>query len=112
METKRQSQMARLMQKELAGIFLKESKNWAPGIMLTVTSVRMSPDLGVAKVYISIFPSTNAIQITEELRNISGLIRKKLGDIIKNQVRHIPELIFFNDDTQDFIERIDKALKS
>ncbi|MBP7463105.1 MAG: 30S ribosome-binding factor RbfA [Bacteroidales bacterium] len=112
METKRQSQMARLIQKELAGIFLREAKNWTPGIMLTVTLVRMSPDLGVAKVYISVFPSANAANIILELRNINSQIRKLLGDAVKHQVRHIPELIFYNDDTQDFIERIDKALKS
>ncbi|HPG73119.1 MAG TPA: 30S ribosome-binding factor RbfA [Bacteroidales bacterium] len=112
MLTKRQNQMARLMQKELADIFLKEARNWLPGIMLTVTMVKMSPDLGLAKVYVSVFPSQNADAAIAEIRKISGLIRKMLGDSIKNQVRRIPELVFYFDDTQDYMQRIDDALKS
>ncbi|NLA23768.1 MAG: 30S ribosome-binding factor RbfA [Bacteroidales bacterium] len=112
METKRQSQMARLIQKELADIFIKESKNWVRGVMLTITTVRMTADLSIARVYVSVFPSADADLIIKDINKHSGLIRKLLGNAIKNQVRHIPELNFFLDDSHDIMEKIDKALKS
>jgi len=112
MLTKRQNQVGRLIQCELADLFIKKGKNWLPGKMLTVTVVRMSPDLGVAKVYLSIYPSDNAEKNLSEIKKQYGLIRKILGNTIKNQIKRIPELIFYIDDTLDYVQRIDEKLKT
>jgi len=110
MLSKRQNQVGRLIQCELAELLLKEGKNWLPGKLLTVTAVRMSPDLGVAKVYLSIFPSGQAAADLNEIKKQYGHIRHVLGDSIKNQMKRIPELIFYIDDTLDYVQRIDDKL--
>ena len=100
------------MQRELADIFQKESKTITPGQMITVTVVRVSPDLGLAKIYLSIFPvkkEEDPITIINEHKN---QIRHELGNRIRNQVRKIPELAFYIDDSLDYIDNIDRLLKS
>lgn len=112
MESIRQQKMSRLIQKELAGIFLREVKDLFSGAMITVTRVRMSPDLSVARVYVSIFAVKNKDSIYEDIEIYTSEIRKHLGNKIRKQVRIIPELKFFIDDSLDYIENIDNALKS
>ncbi|MBU0765743.1 MAG: 30S ribosome-binding factor RbfA [Bacteroidetes bacterium] len=111
MYTTRQNKTARLIQKELAGIFLKEAGSMFPDTMITVTIVRMSPDLLVAKVYLSLFTTGNKQKALDTVRDSRSQLRRWLGHRIGKQVRRIPELIFYEDDSLDHIERIDQLLK-
>jgi len=99
-----------LIQRELSEIFLQESKALFPGAMLTITVVRMSPDLGVAKVFLSIFTNGDRETFLEKIKSQTKHIRHLLGKKIKNQVKKIPELIFLYDDSIDYYENIDKLL--
>jgi ribosome-binding factor A len=112
MDSVRQQKIARLIQKELATFFQAESRNLFAGRMITVTVVRISPDLGLAKVYLSIFPVNKEENLLENVNQHSKVIRNALGHKIKNQVRIIPELAFYIDDSLDYFEHIDKLLKS
>lgn len=112
MESKRQKKVARLVQKELAEIFRSETRNMFGGNMITVTVVRMSPDLMVAKVYLSIFPSEKQDEVIEKVNSSSGEIRYNLGKRIGKQVRGIPELSYYIDDSLDYAEKIDNLLNS
>jgi len=110
MPSTKQNKVARLLQKELGDIFQKRSKQDFEDKMITVTVVRISPDL-VAKVYLSIFPSKNNDDTLALIRHHANEIRYDLGNRIRNQVRKIPELNFFIDDSLDYIENIDRLLK-
>jgi ribosome-binding factor A len=112
MDSVRQNKIARLLQKELAVIFQTESRNLFPGRLITVTVVRVSPDLGFAKVYLSIYPHKKDEDIIAEVSQHSSMIRNALGRVIRHQVRVIPELAYYIDDSMDYVERIDKLLKS
>ena len=111
MESIRQQKVARLIQKELAGIFIKEVKDLFGNAMITVTRVRMSPDLSIAKVYLSLFAIKDKNSLFEDIEIYSSEIRKHLGNKIRRQVRIVPELKFFIDDSLDYIENIENALK-
>ena len=78
---------------------------------MTVTNVRVSPDLGIAKVYISIFGMPDSKKVMEEIDSHNKEIRKRLGDKIRHQARIIPELKFFLDDSLDYVDKIEKLLK-
>ena len=110
MASTKQNKVARLLQKELGDIFQKKSKLF-DNKMITVTVVRISPDLLVAKVYLSIYPSRNNESTLSLVREHGNELRYELGNRIRNQVRKIPELNFFIDDTLDYIENIDRLLK-
>ena len=112
MESVRQSKIARLLQKELATYFQVECKNIFPGRMVTVTMVRVSPDLAVAKVYLSVFPKNQDEDLLGVVNKHNKMIRNVLGRNIRHQVRIIPELALYLDDSMDYVERIDKLLKS
>lgn len=112
MESIRQQKVAKLLQKELAEIFQQMGSALSSGKMLTVTVVRVSPDLLEAKVYISIFPSKNAEQVIEQIRANTGEIRNQVGKRLKNALRRIPNLTFHIDDNLDYAEHIDDLLKS
>lgn len=111
MESMRLLKIARLIQKELAEYLRGAGRSLAPGCMISVTVVRMSPDLGMAKVYISVFPSAKAAEVAKILEEHAKSIRFELGTKIAKQVRHIPELRFYIDDSLDYAERIDELLK-
>jgi ribosome-binding factor A len=108
MESKRQQKFSGVIQKDLAEIFQREGMNILPNIMITVTKVRVSPDLAVARVYLSFFNSTNDTLSLNTIKLHTGEIRYKLGARIKDQVRIVPQLDFFIDDTSDYVERMDK----
>ena len=108
MESKRQQKFSGVIQKDLAEIFQREGMNILPNIMITVTKVRVSPDLAVARVYLSFFNSTNDTLSLNTIKLHAGEIRYKLGARIKDQVRIVPQLDFFIDDTSDYVERMDK----
>ena len=111
MESTRQLKVGRLVQKELSGVFLKEGQNIYGKVMVSITVVRMSTDLSVAKVYLSIFPNEKSKEVLEKLNEAKSRIRHWLGQKTKGQMRIIPELIFYFDDSAAYFEKIDEALK-
>jgi ribosome-binding factor A len=111
METTRQLKIARLLQKELATIFQKNSRELAAGALITVTMVRISPDMSVAKVYLSFFPVKDSKKFLENIQNRVKEVRGKLGTAIKKQLRIVPELVFYIDDSLDYADKIDRLLK-
>jgi ribosome-binding factor A len=108
MESKRQQKFSGLIQKDLAEIFQREGMNYLPGAMITVTKVRVSPDLALARVYLSFFNNNNNELAINTIKSHSGEIRYKLGSRIKDQARIVPQLDFFIDDTSEYVERMDK----
>lgn len=112
MDTIRQQKAARLIQKELAEIFLHEGKNFFGNSMITVTVVRISPDLSIARIYLSLFGVKDKEALLKTIKIYTSEIRKLLGMRIGKQVRIIPELNFYLDDSLDYAEKIDKALKN
>jgi ribosome-binding factor A len=111
MESVRQQKINRLVQKELAEIFRSESRNLFGGAFITVTTVRVSPDLGVAKVYISIMATNDKQAIFNLINEQNNAIRKRLGIIIGKQLRIVPELHFYLDDSLDYAMKIEELLK-
>lgn len=111
MESTRQSKIGRLIQRDLGEIFQMESRNLFGGKMISVTSVRVSPDLGLAKVYLSIFPSKNTDETLTLIRKQVKNVRYILAKRVRHQLRIVPELAFFIDDSLDYIENIDNLLK-
>ncbi|MBO6217515.1 MAG: 30S ribosome-binding factor RbfA [Prevotella sp.] len=110
MQETRQNRIARLLQKELAEIFLGQTRQMR-GVMVSVTRTKISPDLSICTAYLSIFPSEKAEEILGNINKNEKSIRYELGTRIRNQVRIIPELRFFIDDSLDYLDRIDELLK-
>ena len=110
MENTRLNKIDRLLQKELGDIFQKQTQAMH-GVLVSVTAVRVSPDLSVAKAYLSIFPSDKAEELIKAIRANTKSIRYDLGQRVRLQLRKIPDLTFFIDDSLDYIENIDKLLK-
>jgi len=111
METTRQQKISRMLQKELGEIFLLYARE-IHGILITVTSVRISPDLGIARTHLSIFPSNKAAEVLVKVNADTKSIRYELGKRVRNQLRIVPELFFHNDDSLDYLENIDNLLRS
>lgn len=112
MDSTRQQKVARQIQKDISDIFTKETPELFRGVMVSVTGVRMSPDLGYAKIYISVFPFERAKSIMDTLEENNRRIRKSLGALIRNQLKAVPELSFFLDDSFEYSENIDRLLQS
>ena len=106
-----QNKIARLLQKELSIIFQQQTRMMR-GVMVSVTRVRVSPDLSICTAYLSIFPSEKGEEIINNITANEKAIRYELGTKVRHQLRIIPELRFFIDDSLDYIERIDELLKS
>lgn len=111
METTRQQKINRLIQKELSEVFLLQTKAMS-GILVTVSGVRISPDLGIAKVYLSIFPSEKGKEIHKNIKENTKAIRYELGQRLGKQLRIIPELVFYLDDSLDYLDNINRLLNS
>ena len=109
MENVRLSKIERLLQKELSEIFRRQTQI-VHGLLVTVTTVRVSADLSVARVYLSIFPSEKGEITLQSIRQNTRTIRYELGRQVRLQLRKIPELSFFIDDSLDYIDNIDKLL--
>ena len=107
MESKRQQKFAGVLQEELAQVFQREGAAFLPDTLVTITRVRVSPDLAVAKVYLSFFNTSNTTLSINTVNAHAGEIRYKLGSRIRHQVRVVPELTFFVDDTNEYVERMD-----
>lgn len=111
MESVRQQKVNKLLAKELAEIFRSEARNLFGGAFISVTMVRVSPDLGSAKVYVSIMATKDRDAIFKLIEDQNHVIRRRLGGIIGKQLRVVPELTFFLDDSLDYAMRIEELLK-
>ena len=110
MQDTRQNKIARLLQKELSLIFQQQTRA-THGVMISVTRTKISPDLSICTAYLSVFPSEKGEEILANINANSKQIRYELGTRVRNQMRIIPELRFFIDDSLDYIEHIDELLK-
>ena len=108
MESKRQQKFAGVIQKDLAEIFQREGMNFLPNTLVTITKVRITSDLAIARVFLSFFNNANTSTALNTIKAHAGEIRYKLGARIKNQARIVPQLEFFLDDTNSYVERMDK----
>ena len=111
MQETRQNRIARLLQKELSLIFQSQTRMMR-GVMVSVTRCRISPDLSICTAYLSVFPSEKGEEIIENVNANAKTIRYELGTRVRNQLRIIPELRFFIDDSLDYIDHIDELLKN
>ncbi|CAD5270085.1 MULTISPECIES: 30S ribosome-binding factor RbfA [unclassified Imperialibacter] len=112
MESTRQQKYARLIQKELGEIFQRDTKHMFGKAFITITLVKMSPDLGFAKVYLSIFMASDRDEMLAQINERKSQVRKLLGQRIGKQVRIIPEIAFFIDDTEDHARKMDSLINS
>tara|TARA_R110002072_G_scaffold38265_5_gene110808 strand:- start:1954 stop:2349 length:396 start_codon:yes stop_codon:yes gene_type:complete len=110
-ETNRQRKIAGVLQKDLVEVLQKAAQDGMQGVIISVSKVSVTPDLGIAKVYLSVFPSDKRNAIVEGVKSNSPLIRHELAKRTRNQLRRMPELLFFGDDSLDYIEEIDKSLR-
>lgn len=110
MESTRQAKISRLLQKELSEIFRQQTAKMR-GTLVSVSAVRVSPDLSIARVYLSVFPSDKAHEIIESINKSAKTIRYELAQRVRFQLRKTPELSFYIDDSLDYIENIDNLLK-
>lgn len=106
----RQEKVAKLIQRDLGEIFQQVGTDILPGKMISVTVVRTAPDLRMARVYLSVFPTDTSKADLKAIKAHAGEIRFQLGQRIKNQLRNVPELFFYLDDSLDYAERIDELL--
>jgi ribosome-binding factor A len=111
MESLRQQKVNKLLAKELAEIFRSESRSLFGGGFITVTTVRVSPDLSSAKIYLSIMGNKEKAAVFKLIQDQVSVIRKKLGLIVGKQLRIVPELMFYIDDSLDYAMKIDALLK-
>lgn len=109
METTRQAKISRLLQKELSEIFRAQTAK-THGSIVSVSTVRVSPDLSIAKAYLSIFPSEKSQEVLENIKRSAKTIRYELAQKVRFQLRKTPELSFYLDDSLDYLENIDRLL--
>lgn len=107
----RQQKVSSLLQKELAVIFQKDSRSVFNGALITVTVVRIAPDLGFAKVYLSFFLTEDKDALLKDIRSHKSRIRYELGKAVGKQLRIVPELQFYKDDSIDYAMNINELLK-
>ncbi|OFX23251.1 MAG: ribosome-binding factor A [Bacteroidetes bacterium GWA2_31_9] len=110
MDSIRQNKVSRIIQKDLGEIFQKDCGHYLKGGLITVTIVRVSPDLALARVYLSIFPVAKIADAYKRINDDKRAIRHKLSMRIAKQMRVVPELAFFIDDSCEYSENIDKLL--
>lgn len=112
MESQRQKKIAGIIQKDIADILQRAAKDGGlSGILISVTKVSVTADLSIAKVFLSIFPNKDSEELLEGIKSNEPLIKHELAQRTRHQLRRIPELQFFIDDSLDYIENIDKSLK-
>ncbi|MCM1483520.1 MAG: 30S ribosome-binding factor RbfA [Muribaculaceae bacterium] len=109
MESTRQAKIARLLQKELSEIFREQTAKMR-GVLVSVSAVRVSPDLSSARAYLSVFPSAKAQEVIESINKSTKTVRYELAQRVRYQLRRTPELTFMLDDSLDYIENIDNLL--
>jgi len=111
MDTKRQNKISRLILKDISSIFQTEYQNFFGPVMITVTKVRVTPDLSLARINLSIYGSNDKEAVLKNVKKQAADIRLKFSNRAKNQLRIMPVFEFFIDDSLDYIERIDELLK-
>lgn len=107
----RQEKIAELIQQELSIIFQKEARNYCLGAMVSVTIVRVAPDLSIAKVYLSVFGAKDKQAVLESVKDNKSKIKHALSQVIKKQLRKTPDLSFYIDDSLDYAMEIEQLLK-
>ena len=110
-ETNRQRKIAGVLQQDLVDVLQRAAQDGMKGVIISVSKVSVTSDLGVAKVYLSVFPSNKRDEIIEGVKSNTPLIRHEMAQRTRNQLRRMPDLLFFGDDSLDYIEEIDKSLK-
>jgi ribosome-binding factor A len=110
-ESNRQRKIAGILQQDIVDVLQKSAQEGMKGVIITATKVNVTVDLGLAKVYLSIFPSERRDEIIKGIVSNTPLIRHELAKRTRNQLRRMPELAFFADDSLDYIEGIDNALQ-
>lgn len=111
MESTRQAKISRLLQKELSEIFRLQTAKMR-GVLVSVSAVRVSPDLSIARAYLSVFPSGMAQEVLDNINRSAKTIRYELAQRVRYQLRKTPELTFHIDDSLDYIEKIDNLLEA
>ncbi|MDG2193705.1 MAG: 30S ribosome-binding factor RbfA [Polaribacter sp.] len=110
-ETNRQKKIAGVIQKDLVDVLQRAAQEGMQGVIISVSKVRVTTDLSIAKVYLSVFPSDKRDDLVKGIQSNTTLIRHELAKRTKNQLRRMPELTFYGDDSLDYIEEIDKSLR-
>lgn len=110
MESKRQHRISRLLQKDLGEIFQQETGSFSGGAMITVTKVHVTSDLGICRVYLSLFATNDKPGLLQKIKEHKKEIKYKLGNRVRNQLRTVPDLEFYEDDSLDYIDNIEKLL--
>ena len=110
-ETNRQRKIAGVLQKDLVDVLHRAAQDGMKGVIISVSKVSVTSDLGVAKVYLSVFPSDKRTEIVEGVKSNTTTIRYEMAQRTRNQLRRMPELLFFGDDSLDYIEELDKSLQ-
>ena len=110
-ETNRQRKIAGVLQQDIVDVLQRAAQDGMRGVIISVSKVSVTADLGVAKVYLSVFPSEKREEIIKGIVSNTPAIRHELAQRTRNQLRRMPELLFFGDDSLDYIEEIDKSLK-
>lgn len=111
MESIKQQQLASLIKNEIGDIFIKEGRNFYSKAFVTLTNVRLTPDLLIARIYVSIFNTDSKIDTLNDIKENENIIRLKLGNKIKNKVRKIPHLEFYLDETLDEVDKMEELFK-
>ncbi len=107
----RQQKIARQIQSDMAEIFQRDGKPCTLGTLLTVTAVRVSPDFSYAKIYVSVFPFERGGEVLKAIEEKNWFLRRELGRRVKHQLKVVPELQFFIDDSLEYIQNIEQKLK-
>jgi ribosome-binding factor A len=110
-ESKRQKQVSQLIQQEMSDIFLREGVNIIDGGMVSISKVSVTPDLLEARIYLSMFQIKDRAALLKSVKERTGEWRNLLGQRVKNQLRRIPELQFFIDDTLDYVFKMEELFK-
>jgi ribosome-binding factor A len=110
MESTRQKKVSRLIQKELADIFIRRGNELSHGNLVSITKVRISPDLSFAKVYVSIFPAKNQEDVLKAIQEQNSRLRYDLGQKVRSQLRIVPDIAYLIDDSLEYIDKIDRLL--
>ncbi|MEM9078194.1 MAG: 30S ribosome-binding factor RbfA [Bacteroidota bacterium] len=112
MESQRQRKIAGIIQQDVVDILQRAANDGGmKGTLISVTKVNVTVDLSIAKVYVSIFPNDKAQELLEGIQSNQSLIKHELAQRTRNQLRRVPELIFFLDDSLDYIDKIEKSLE-
>lgn len=107
MDTTRQLKIAKQLQKDLGALLQQRGMAAFSGALVTISGVKVSPDLGLAKIYISVFPSVKAAEVLQKVEGQMKQLRFELGKRVRNQLRIVPELAFYLDDSLDYVDKIE-----